>query len=121
MLFFMSKITSEVGGTLVLKATPDSAPYDNAARINRAKTLDGSSAFSHYGVTDTDRDLEIGGYLSASEEAKLREFHAESQPLRFSFADGASPAAHLGYIYKLTIERGRKMVATLYLIQKLSN
>lgn len=115
-MFFLSKTTAELGGTLAIRAKYRSAEYSNRARLNRVKTLDGSSAFSHYGVTDTDRDILVETILAPAAAVKLRDMFESSQPLRLSWSEGS----FLGYINDLRIGRDREAVATLYIKEKLT-
>lgn len=116
-MIFLSKTTAEIGGTLALQVTTGSGIYSSTARLNRVKTLDGGSSFSHFGVTDTDRDYIIAGYLTAAAAEKIKEFHQSSEPIRIGCHEGA----FLGFINDLIIERDRKMSATIYFKQKLTS
>lgn len=115
-MIFISKITAELGGTIALNVTRRSVAYENAARINRVKTLDGSSVFSHFGVSDTDRDVLIEGKLSLAQSLKMLAFFKAAVPLRFGLPEGA----FIGYISDLRIGRDLEMNATLYFKEKLT-
>lgn len=112
----IAKITADIDGVLTLRNYQDTGDYKNTARISRTATLDGGSHFSHFGVTDTDRNFEALCRVSPSEFVKLKSLFEASTAIRISFWEGS----FLGYIYRLSVGRDGKATIIFYFSEKLT-
>lgn len=115
-MIILSKTISDSAGQVQIRNYQLSGDYENTARLNRAKTLDGSSVLSHYGVTDTDRTFLIECRLSSAELSILKSFFENAVLLRISFWEGSFN----GYIKRLTVQRDGKTTITFYFSEKLT-
>lgn len=93
-----------------------SGSFDNVARISRYKTLDGGSVFSHYGVTDTDRNFNVQCRMPADDLAVLQSLFESADLVRISFWEGA----YSGYIYSLKHDRNGVAKIVFYFKEKLT-
>ena len=104
------------GGPVQLRNYRDSAEYDSTARLNRVKTLDGGSSFSHFGVSDTDRDFVVECRLTPLEYALLDALHRSAALIRIAFKEGV----YLGFIYRLRVRSNNEATITFYFKEKIS-
>ena len=116
-MILISKITGDANGRLALRNYQVSGDYENRARIARSATLDGSSHFSHFGVTDTDRDFTVSCRLSPSEFTTLKTIFESAETIRISFWEGA----FLGLIARLKSLRNGESAITFYFKEKLTS
>ena len=93
-----------------------SGDYENRARLSRVKLLDGSSYFSHFGVSDTDRDFPIECRLTPVERESLVALFNSSALVKIAFWEGL----FLGFIYRLKIRRNGEAEITLYFKEKIA-
>lgn len=104
------------GGPVQLRNYRDSAEYDITARLNRVKTLDGGCAFSHSGVTDSDRDFIVECRLTQPEYVLLDALHRSSALIRIAFKEGI----YLGFIYRLRVRPNKEATITFYFKEKIA-
>lgn len=116
-MIYVSKTISDSAGQVKIRNYQVSGDYENTARLNRAKTLDGDSVFSHYGVTDTDRDFFVECRLSAAELSIVKSFFENAVLLRISFWEGSFN----GYIKRLAVQRDGTAGITFYFSEKMTS
>jgi hypothetical protein len=112
----LSNTTYDGNGIIKIKNYSKGYKYDNVARISRQKTLDGSSVISHYGVTDTDRDIEIEANVTTATFNIVDTFFRNGTELRLSFWEGS----YLVLIDRLRKERNGLMSMIFYVKEKLA-
>ncbi|WP_319406183.1 hypothetical protein [uncultured Desulfosarcina sp.] len=115
-MIFLSKTTADIDGRMVLRNYQVSGEYENTARISRDKTLDGGSAFSHLGVSDTDRDFVVECRMTPDEGAKFKALFANATVLRISFWEGVFK----GYVYRFKWRRDGKATITFLFMEKMA-
>lgn len=115
-MIILSKTTADSAGRVALRNYQLSGEYDGTARIDRAKTLDGGSVISHYGVSDTDRELLVDCRMTAAEMAIVKSFYENASVLRISYWDGA----FTGYIYRMRAGRDGTARIVFYFSEKLT-
>jgi hypothetical protein len=116
MITINRKVSSPTGGRLAIRNYQDTGEYLSNARLSRQKTLDGSCAFDHYGVTDCDRDLSITCRLSLGNISILRDVYEGGEEIRISYWDGVFD----GYISRLSITRSGETNITFQFSEKLN-
>ena len=115
-MIIISKITADAAGVVRLRNYQDSGDYDNTARISRTATLDGSSHFDHFGVTDTDRDFQVDCRLTPVEHSTLKTLFESGETVRISFWEGC----FLGLISRLNVRRSGEAKISLYFKERLA-
>lgn len=114
-MIVISRIVA-AAGAVRLRNYQDSGGYDNTARISRTATLDGSSHFDHFGVSDTDRDFQVNCRLTPAEHAALKSLFESGETVRISFWEGC----FLGLVARLNVRRNGEATVTLYFKEKLA-
>lgn len=118
MIILSNALFSDSGQNLTLKIRnySDSFEYNNAARISRVSTLDGSTSVNHYGATELDRDLSVKCRVSEEDAETLKYFQLTPILLRISYFAGS----YMGYIYSLNILRDGSTTIIIYFSEELS-
>ena len=93
-----------------------SGDYINTARLSRSSLLGGGCSFSHYGVYESDRDLEIECRLSGLERELIKTMFANSDVIKIAYWEGF----FLGYIYRLIVRRNGEANILFYFKEKLA-
>jgi len=104
------------GPGLKIRNYQGSGAYVNTARISRTALLNGSSNFSNYGVSDTDRDFIINCRLSQEEKKLLKEIYKNAETVRLTFWEGS----FLALVYRCEIQRDGEAEITFYFKEKLA-
>ena len=112
----LSNTTYDDNGLIKIKNYYKGYKYDNVARISRQKTLDGESVLSHYGVTDSDRDITIEANVTMEIFNIVDSFFRNGSELRLSFWEGS----YIVLIDRLRKERNGLMSIVFYVKEKLA-
>ena len=115
-MIIISNTTADPTGPIQLRNYQLSGEYDSTARISRTATLDGSSHFDHFGVSDTDRNFSIQCRLTMTEQSLLKSLYESGASVRISFWEGCFS----GYIAGLKILRSGEATVRFYFRERLA-
>jgi hypothetical protein len=116
----MISITSMIKGagpSVQIRNFENSPRWENQARVDRAKTLDGGGLLTFYAATDFDRDLVIECRLTEAERENIKYLLMNGISVRIAYSDGCFS----GLLYRGTIQRDGSARLTFIFSEKISS